>query len=147
MTISVQRHINRRWQLVVCLLLWGCMASSAWAYEHAFVQSPMSNIQSPISNVQSTTVQPTYQFRSTSAYPSMTAGSVFSPTVDNPSFGGPARSGARKGGWGDPDDDDDEIGVMPTTPIGEPLVLILFALLFLCFRLAGKSVKQTKPAK
>jgi len=37
--------------------------------------------------------------------------------------------------WGDPDDDEDmPIGTTPVTPVGEPLILILFAFAFFGFK-------------
>ena len=139
MRISEQRYINRRWQLVICLLLWGCMASSALAYEHAFCQSPMSKYQSPITNVQSSATLPSYQFRSTSTLaPVVGTTHTYAPLADSPY--GAGVGGPRRGPWDDPGDN--PIGeVDDPAPIGEPLVLILFALLFLCFKLTGKSVK------
>ena len=72
---------------------------------------------------------PAYQFRTTSIYISETSTStaVFTPLADT----SPRR--ARKGGFGDPDEY--EIGVIPDpAPIGEPLIILLFALMYVVFR-------------
>jgi len=75
----------------------------------------------------SSAVQPSYHFHTTSAYINSSdndAQSVWRPT------------GRRRiEGWGDPNDDEDPaIGTTPVTPIGEPLVMLFFALAFLGFR-------------
>ena len=41
--------------------------------------------------------------------------------------------GIRRDTWDDPDEDD-PVGVVPETPIGEPLILLLFALLFIVYK-------------
>ena len=67
--------------------------------------------------------KPNYFFRSTSAY------------RNSSDIGGMriTKSGAvlMRSGWGDPDDDEDmPIGTTPVTPVGEPLILLFFALAF-----------------
>ena len=73
--------------------------------------------------------QPSYQFASTSVY------------LDGSRFDRPQKtlsSGALLGsGWGDPDDDDSEsqpIGSVTPTPVGSPLILLAFAILYIAFR-------------
>jgi hypothetical protein len=72
--------------------------------------------------------KPTYQFSSTSPY------------LDASNVGGTpilmSGGGMMRSGWGgDPNDDEDmPIGTTPVTPIGEPLVLLFFALAFLGVR-------------
>ena len=67
--------------------------------------------------------KPNYFFRSTSAY------------RNSSDIGGMriTKSGAvlMRSEWGDPDDDEDmPIGTTPVTPVGEPLILLFFALAF-----------------
>ena len=67
--------------------------------------------------------KPNYFFRSTSAF------------RNSSDIGGMriTKSGAvlMRSGWGDPDDDEDmPIGTTPVTPVGEPLILLFFALAF-----------------
>lgn len=80
----------------------------------------------------SSDITPGYQFRSTSAYtPIVGATSYTSTTVYTPGAT-PAR--AKKDEWGNQDDDDNEnlpIGVTPTTPVGEPFILLLFGVLMM----------------
>ena len=69
-------------------------------------------------------VQPSYNFRSTSSY---------SPIVGTTSYmsdgSGPISSPRRaRTSWGKPSDDDDPMGTIKNTPIGEPLVLLFMAL-------------------
>lgn len=73
----------------------------------------------------STDMQPGYQFRSTSAYTPTVNVTVYTPGCSSPASG-PKR--ARKE-WSD-EPDEPEIGVTDT-PVGEPLVLLLFALLYM----------------
>ena len=73
--------------------------------------------------------KPTYQFSSTSPY--LSASNMGGVRITM-SEGGMMRSG-----WGDPNDDDDEdlpIGTTPVTPIGEPLIMLLFVALYIVYR-------------
>lgn len=77
-------------------------------------------------------VYPSYQFRSTSSYtPTVGATSYTSTEVYVPGSSGPSR--AKKDEWVNPDEDL-PVGVLPTTPIGEPIILILFALAFILYK-------------
>ena len=71
------------------------------------------------------TTLPEYQFRSTSAYTPMVDVTVYTPGCSSPASE-PRR--ARKE-WSD-EPDDDPISVVDT-PIGEPMILLLFALLYM----------------
>lgn len=90
--------------------------------------------------VLSSDIQPSYQFHSTSVYtPIVGTTSYTSGTVYTPGSSGPARS--RKGGWGDPDDDEDmPIGTVPAVPVGEPLILLALAALYFVWRRRKDSV-------
>ena len=73
-----------------------------------------------------------YQFRSTSAYTLTTNTSVYAPGTSSP-YGNTVKR-ARKGGIDDEEDPEgDEVGVVDT-PVGEPLILILFAFAFFGFK-------------
>ncbi|MBO5619450.1 MAG: hypothetical protein J5902_05640 [Paludibacteraceae bacterium] len=85
---------------------------------------------------------PTYHFRSTSPYSyvpgqTTTQSSVPSVLPSRPRKVG--EGGGSEWNWGDPGEED-PIGVMPDPqPVGEPLVLLLMAALYLlCARLYGK---------
>lgn len=76
-------------------------------------------------------VQPSYNFRSTSSY---------SPIVGTTSYmsdgSGPVSSPRRTASydpWADPDDDD-PMGTASSLPVGEPLVLLVLALLYIVLR-------------
>ena len=80
----------------------------------------------------STDMQPAYQFRSTSAYNPTVNVTVYTPGCSSPAPAGPKR--AKKSIW---DDDEEEgnpsgqgVGNVDT-PVGEPLILLLFALLYM----------------
>jgi hypothetical protein len=77
-------------------------------------------------------ITPAYQFRSTSSYAPIVGTTSYlatSTTVYKPGTSGPNR--AKKDVWDDPEDD--AIATVDT-PIGEPIILILFALAFILYK-------------
>jgi len=78
----------------------------------------------------STDMQLSYQFRSTSAYTPTVNITVYAPGCSSPASLGPKR--AKKDIWDD-EPDEEEIAVV-NTPVGEPLILILFAFAFFGFK-------------
>lgn len=77
-------------------------------------------------------IYPSYEFYSTSS---------ITPVVGSTSYHsgpcyapGAGHGGIRKDTWDGPGDDDDPVGVLPETPVGEPLILLLFALLFIVYK-------------
>ena len=79
-------------------------------------------------------IYPSYEFYSTSS---------IAPVVGSTSYhSGPCYApGAGHGGirrdtwgWDNPDEDDQPIGQKPVVPVGEPLILLLFALLFIVYK-------------
>ena len=78
-------------------------------------------------------ITPAYQFRSTSSYAPVVGTTSYlstSTTVYKPGTSGPNR--AKKDVWDD-EPDDDAIATVDT-PIGEPIILILFALAFILYK-------------
>ena len=77
-------------------------------------------------------IYPSYQFRSTSTYAPVVGTTSYlstSTTVYKPGTSGPNR--AKKDVWDDPEDD--AIATVDT-PIGGPIILILFALAFILYK-------------
>ena len=72
-----------------------------------------------------------YQFRSTSAYTLTTKTTVYAPGTSSP-YGNTVKR-ARKGMDDEEDPEGEEVGVVDT-PVGEPLILILFAFAFFGFK-------------
>ena len=70
-------------------------------------------------------IRPAYQFQSTSTFATTTHVTVYTPGSGTP-YGAPYRQ--RKGGIDD--EEGDEVGLI-NTPVGEPWVLVLMALVFL----------------
>ena len=70
-------------------------------------------------------IRPAYQFQSTSTFAPTTHVTVYTPGSGTP-YGAPYRQ--RKGGIDD--EEGDEVGLI-NTPVGEPWVLLLMALVFL----------------
>lgn len=74
-----------------------------------------------------TVTAPAYQFRSTSPYTALVNSTS---TVGAPAY---APSGPRRGPWDPPEDN--PIGVLPDpAPLGEPLILLLMATLFILYK-------------
>ena len=79
-------------------------------------------------------IYPSYEFYSTSSItPIVGSTSYHSEPCYAPGAG---HGGIRRDtwGWDDPDEDDQPIGQKPVVPVGEPLILLLFALLFIVYK-------------
>ena len=117
----MQRRINRYiWIVALWLILLGGFASPACAYTQ--------------------TNLPTYNFRSTSAYAPMVGTSTYTVQVYAPGASSPMRGPRREGEynpWDEEYDDEGNPGGLPVgqmeTPVGEPLILLVFALLYFFF--------------
>lgn len=125
------RHHIYSW-LIAAWLLWGAMCSSVCASPQPAQPALWSTTPTF-----SEDIRPAYQFRSTSAFTTTTNTTVFTPMAGSPTNNGGGPYRPRRGGyydndgnWVDPEDE--PIGVLPDpAPIGEPIILLLFALLFL----------------
>ena len=81
---------------------------------------------------------PSYSFKTTSAYVPTVSTSV-RPIDESNTL--PSRNKIRRSPWDDPEDD--PIGVLPNeTPVGSPLVLLLFAMVYLVYR---RLTKKSQP--
>ncbi len=126
------RLTTYKW-LTMALLLCCSTLSHAFTYEQ-----PTQPASWGRTTTFSDDVQPSYNFRSTSSY---------SPIVGTTSYmsdgSGPISSPRRvRTSWGKPSDDDDPMGTIKNTPIGEPLVLLLLALGYvICIRLRMRKAK------
>jgi len=120
------RLTTYKW-LTMALLL--CCSTLSYAFTYEQPTEPASWDRT---TTFSDDVQPSYNFRSTSSY---------SPIVGTTSYmsdgSGPISSPRRaRTSWGKPGDDDDPMGTIKNTPIGEPLVLLVLALVYvICIRL------------
>lgn len=99
-------------------MLLGGSLSPLWAYTP--VAPPSAWQTTP---VMSEDVRPNYQFQSTSAYATASGRSTMTP-VSSPAYA----SRPRRTNWDDPEDED-ALGVL--APVGEPLVLLVLAMLYL----------------
>jgi len=126
------RLTTYKW-LTMALLLSCSTLSYAFTYEQ-----PTQPASWERTTTFSDDVQPSYNFRSTSSY---------SPIVGTTSYmsdgSGPISSPRRaRTSWGKPGADDDPMGTIQNTPIGEPLVLLLLALGYvICIRLRMRKAK------
>ena len=118
-----RRHIFK-WLFALWMLC--CIGSVNAASQ---VEAPAAWRTTP---VMSEDVRPNCEFRSTSSYAPVVGTTSYlatSTTVYKPGTSGLNR--AKKDSWDDPDDD--AIGTVDT-PIGEPIILILFALAFILYK-------------
>ena len=120
--------LNKIHGFVWCLALW-LLCSLGAANAASQVSAPAAWRTTP---VMSEDVHPNYEFRSTSSYAPVVGTTSYlstSTTVYKPGTSGPNR--AKKDVWSDPEDD--AIATVDT-PIGEPIILILFALAFILYK-------------
>lgn len=121
--MTQQKKIRHGLVLVAWLLLWGGLLVPARAYTEASL--PQTWQRTP---VMSEDVRPTYEFRSTSSY-TATSGRGSSVTV-----GAAYSSRPRRGYWNNGEwvaDDDLPVGeVDDPIPVGEPLVLLVLAMVY-----------------
>ncbi len=113
-------------QLVAVLLV--CTAATA----HAQVAQPAAWSSKPM---MSEDVNTDYQFRSTSTCTPIVGSTPYISDGGITTAGAPQR-GPRRGPWDDDwnESDADPIGVYANTPVGEPLVLLVLALLYIVLR-------------
>lgn len=151
----MQKRILYIWLLMAWMLCGcGCMVSSAYAYDQnaqsaSWGYKPVntaiptkgtlpdngrySRTYSPVFDQD---VSPTFNFQSTSPY---------SSPVGSASSGMTTQSGPRRASgfsWDDPEDD--PIGVLPNIPVGEPLVLLMMALLYVLYRMHKRRVRDAR---
>lgn len=122
----MQTKIHR---LVWCLALW-LLCSLGAANAASQVEAPAAWRTTP---TLSADVTPSYQFRSTSSYAPVVGTTSYlstSTVAYAPGTSGPYR--AKKDSWSETPTDE-EIGFIDT-PIGEPLILLLFGLLFILYK-------------
>lgn len=125
-----------KWRIAVWLLIVCCVQPTrAVSYKPTYVNTNGYNPAAYRSTLHIESV-PEYQFQSTSIMTPAT-GTLkidFVPLADGarPLYTG---SGMRKDGWpGYPSEDDNPIGEVTEPPVGEPLVLLLFALAYLVIK-------------
>ena len=115
------------------IVLWLLVSSESVLYVCAQTTPPSAWRTTP---TLSTDLKPAFEFRSTSAYTPTMNTTVYSPGCSSPSYA-PGRM--RKDIW---DDDPDDEGAIATvdTPVGEPLILLVFALLYLLGKWKGRKI-------
>ena len=126
------------WLMTIWLLIGG--ESPVWAYKPATLPSAWRSTPAL-----STDVQPNYQFRSTSSFTPIVGQTSYTSTTSFTPVG-QYRPGSIRRGIDDeePEDPTDpEIGVVDT-PVGEPMILLLLALLFIGYKIAKFRYKNTQ---
>ena len=120
----------RRRILYILLIAFWLLSSSRAAYAFGYEQAsqPASwNTKTTFSD----DIQPSCSFRSTSSYTPI-VGTTSYLSDGSGEVDAPPRNIRR--GLGVPDDDDNPIGTVPNVPVGEPLVLLVLALLYIVLR-------------
>ena len=89
-----------------------------------------------------TMASPSYQFRSTSTYQPIVGHTSYTselnaPSANAPAAGGPHRLRMEDNPWGKPTGEQ-AVGTIDT-PVGEPLVLLVMAILYILYRRIHKS--------
>ncbi|MBO6074782.1 MAG: hypothetical protein J6P74_06590 [Paludibacteraceae bacterium] len=126
------RLTTYKW-LTMALLL--CCSTLSYAFTYEQPTQPASWERT---TTFSDDVQPSYNFRSTSSYSPIVGTTSYMSDGSEP-ISSPRRA---RTSWGKPGDDDDPMGTIKNTPIGEPLVLLLLALGYvICIRLRMRKAK------
>ena len=120
------------------LALWFLISCEAAVFAYTQATPPSAWRTTP---KLSSDIYPTPQFRSTSSYTPMMHTIVYAPGCESPSYATRRSLGSV---WDDDPDDEGAIGTVDT-PVGEPLILLYFALLYWVFCiLFRKSLAQFK---
>ena len=133
----LNKLMKYKWVLTAWMMLLGGLLCPNLAYSQT-IRSTSGVYASTIDRQsfnQAAYTQPAYHFQSTSAYTTVVGSSVYSSTISSPFAAYSPMSAPRKAKAYNPWDEDDdptgeELGVV-NTPIGEPLILLLFALLYI----------------
>lgn len=147
----MRRYYKYRWLLATWLIVWGCTMSSAfaapmkkkytsWGYAPIYYSHPVSTGLATAPTT-AKAENPVYEFRSTSPYTSIVSKSVFSPLAAAPVGNCSPSSHTRRACLWDEDEDPDDnpLGnIDDPAPVGSPLVLLLFALLYLGYKNRAK---------
>ena len=145
----MKRKNRHRWLITAWFLIMGCtQLARAVTYTPTFVNTRGYNPEAYNVSIKDEGL-PAYQFQSTST--SMESGSTYAPLVSAPFATLPGKMGGIRRGIGDPEGDpeaggvDYEIGVIPDpTPVGEPWILLLLALVYLIYTVYKKKTILTK---
>ena len=114
------------------IVLWLLVGNQSAVYVCAQTTPPSAWRTTPTLR---TDIKPAFEFRSTSAYTPTMNTTVYSPGCSSPSYA----PGRMRRGMDDEDPEGDEVGQI-NTPIGEPLILLVFALLYLLGKWKGRKI-------
>ena len=119
----MQKRINTyKTLLAVVLMLWGFSTAEATPYQSSYATNTAYRATYTPATINNAC--PTYTFHTTSVYTTVVEDPSFSPVAADPYSDPSPRGHIRRGGWGDPDDN--ELGVVDDpAPIGSPLLVLL----------------------
>ena len=119
----MQKRINTyKTLLAVVLMLWGFSTAEATPYQSSYATNAAYRATYTPATINNAC--PTYTFHTTSVYTTVVENPSFSPVAADPYSDPSPRGHIRRGGWGDPDDN--ELGVVDDpAPIGSPLLVLL----------------------
>lgn len=137
------RKNRHRWLITAWFLIMGCtQLARAVTYTPTFVNTRGYNPEAYNVSIKDEGL-PAYQFQSTST--SMESGSTYAPVVSAPFATLPGKMGGsiRKDGFGGIGEED-PIGQVSESPVGEPWILLLLALMYLIYTVYKKKTILTK---
>jgi hypothetical protein len=140
----MKRQNRHRWLITAWFLIMGCLLTVVYGQQYGTLYKGISTTyRSAYASVPASSA-PTYEFQSTSTY--VESGSTYAPVVSAPFATLPGKMGGsmRKSMW-DGDPDDNELGTVDDpTPVGEPWILLLLALMYLIYTVYKKKTILTK---
>lgn len=140
--IMQRRTTINRWLITAWFLIIGCTLSVSYGQQYGAPYRGASTYRSStISNRNS--ASPAYEFQSTSSFTSVVGNSIYAAPVTSPYATRAAGANPRKS-FGDPEDEEVwsnpegegyGLGEIPNpAPIGEPLILLVLAILYTLLR-------------
>ena len=131
----MQKRYIHKWLLTAWFMLLGCTLSVVSGQQYGSPYKHTSNRQVTHPSIQNNPA-PAYRFQSTSSINSVVGNNAYVPPVNEPFAASIKSNSPLRRSWDDPDDESREgVGEIPNpSPIGEPLVLFVMALLYLLWR-------------
>lgn len=142
----MQRQNRHRWLITAWFLIMGCLLTVVYGQQYGTLYKGVSTYRSAYASVPASSA-PTYEFHSTSAYSSSLGMYTFTTKVYEPFAPSPyVKAGIQRDGGLDGFDDEGEnpIGEVTEPPVGEPWILLLFALVYLIYTVYKKKTILTK---
>ena len=140
----MQRQNRHRWLITAWFLIMGCLLTVVYGQQYGTLYKGVSTYRSSYESLPAYSA-PTYEFQSTSAYSSSLSTYTYTSKVYEPFAPAPyVKAGIQRDGGLGGDPEDDPIGLVTEPPVGEPWILLMFALLYLIYTVYKKKTIFTK---